>query len=69
MTSKCQVRFCTCSTDLCDLVIAFTGAPLWEILSAGEWRSPAFMSYLDLHQLDSQLVIQAHVDEESSGSD
>ena len=69
MTSKCQVRFCACSTDSCDLVLAFTGAPLWEILSAGEWRSPAFMSYLDLHQLDSQLVIQAHVDEESSGSD
>ena len=43
----------------------FAGAPLWEILSAGEWRSPAFLSYLDLHQLDAQLVIQAHIDEES----
>ena len=43
-----------------------TGAPLWEILAAGEWRSPAFMSYIDMHALDTQLVVQAHVDEESS---
>ena len=26
------------------------GAPLWEILAAGEWRSPAFLAYLDLHR-------------------
>ena len=26
-----------------------TGAPLWTILRAGEWRSPAFLTYLDLH--------------------
>ena len=43
-----------------------SGAPLWEILEAGEWRSPAFMNYIDLHALDTQLVVQAHVDEESS---
>ena len=39
------------------------GAPLWEILAAGEWRSPAFMKYLDLHRLETDVVVQAHVDE------
>ena len=45
-----------------------SGAPLWEILDAGEWSSPAFLKYLDLHRLDAELVVQAHVDE-SDGSD
>ena len=36
----------------------FTGAPLWEILAAGEWRSPAFLDYLDLHQLEQDAVVQ-----------
>ena len=39
------------------------GAPLWEILAAGEWRSPAFMKYLDLHRLETDVVVQAHMDE------
>ena len=38
-------------------------APLWEILAAGEWRSPAFMKYLDLHRLETDVVVQAHMDE------
>jgi hypothetical protein len=42
-----------------------SGAPLWEILQAGEWRSPAFLQYLDLHRLDQDLVVQAHMDEDS----
>ena len=45
-----------------------SGAPLWEILEAGEWSSPAFLKYLDLHRLDAELVVQAHLDE-SDGSD
>jgi hypothetical protein len=24
------------------------GATLWEILAAGEWRSPKFLAYLDI---------------------
>ena len=40
-----------------------SGAPLWEILAAGEWRSPAFLTYLDMHQLETDLVIQAHVED------
>ena len=39
------------------------GATLWEILAAGEWRSPAFMKYLDLHRLETDVVVQAHMDE------
>ena len=42
------------------------GAPLWKILEAGEWSSPAFMKYLDMHQLDRELVVQAHCGESDS---
>ena len=45
-----------------------SGAPLWEILQAGEWTSPAFMKYLDLHRLDTELVVQAHAAESDSES-
>ena len=45
-----------------------TGAPLWQILAAGEWRSPAFLEYLDKHKLEVDAVVQAHVDE-SDGED
>ena len=38
-------------------------APLYEILVAGEWRSPAFLDDLDLHSLERDMVIQAHCDE------
>ena len=40
-----------------------SGAPLWQILDAGEWSSPAFLKYLDLHRLDTELVVQAHINE------
>ena len=43
-----------------------SGAPLWEILAAGEWSSPAFLQYLDLHRLDTELVVQAHAAESDS---
>ena len=43
-----------------------SGAPLWEILEAGEWTSPAFLKYLDLHRLDTELVVQAHAGESES---
>ena len=41
------------------------GASLYEILMAGEWRSPAFMHYLDTNALEADLVVQAHVAESS----
>ena len=47
-----------------DLVAS--GAPLWEILGAGEWRSPAFLQYLSLHELEEGLVMQAHLEESDS---
>ena len=40
-----------------------SGAPLAEILRAGEWRSPAFLSYVDLDRLERDAVIQAHLDD------
>ena len=43
-----------------------SGAPLWEILAAGEWSSPAFLKYFDLHRLDTELVVQAHACESDS---
>ena len=47
----------------------FVGAPLYEILQAGEWRSPAFLKYLDMETLERDLVIQAHLNEESEDED
>ena len=42
---------------------ACAGAPLYEILAAGEWRSPAFFAYIDYWRLETDVVVQAHVDE------
>ena len=39
------------------------GAPLWEILAAGDWKSPAFLDYLDKFRLERDVVMQAHLDE------
>ena len=38
-------------------------SPLWVILAAGEWKSPAFLAYIDQHRLETDMVISAHVDE------
>ena len=43
-----------------------SGATLREILLAGDWRSPAFLKYLNLEKLESEAVVQAHWDESSS---
>ena len=34
------------------------GAPLWKILAAGEWRSPAFLEYMDMNRLENDVVVQ-----------
>ncbi len=47
------------------LDLQMSGAPLNIILAAGEWRSPAFMEYMDLNRLEGDVVVQAHVDESS----
>ena len=47
----------------CVLWLLLCRAPLWQILAAGEWRSPAFMEYLDKFQLETDIVVQAHVGE------
>ena len=45
--------------------LRLSGAPLWKILAAGEWKSPAFMDYLDVHKMEVELVMQGCLDEES----
>ena len=42
------------------------GRKLCEILAAGEWRSPAFMCYMDQCELERAAVTEAHCDESSS---
>lgn len=44
-------------------VFGVAGAPLLQILVAVEWRSQAFMEYLDNFQLETDVVVQAHVGE------
>ena len=39
------------------------GASLAEILAAGKWSSPAFLKYLDMLQLETDVVVEAHLDE------
>jgi hypothetical protein len=43
--------------------LACHGGRLSEILAAGEWASPAFAKYLDLEQLETRCVVEAHLDE------
>ena len=45
------------------------GAPLHEILNAGEWSSPAFPKYLDLHKLETDLVVQSVLEESDAEAD
>ena len=33
---------------------------------SGEWRSPAFLQYLNLEELEADAVLEAHIDESSS---
>ena len=42
------------------------GASLQQILAAGEWRSPSFLQYLDMVNLELGAVIEAHQAESSS---
>ena len=45
------------------------GKSLAEILRAGEWKSCAFLTYLDEHELECEAVIEAHVLESDSECD
>ena len=40
-----------------------------EILQAGQWRSPAFLSYLDLRSFERDAVLAACVDDSSGGEE
>ena len=61
LSGMCYASCWACSVPF--WLLCVLGAPLWEILAAGEWRSPAFMQYLDCHRLETDVVVQAHVDE------
>ena len=39
------------------------GATLKEILEAGQWTSPRFLAYLDLDELEKDVVVDAHLAE------
>ena len=41
------------------------GASLYEILRAGEWRSPAFLSYMDKMELECGAALEAHLEDSS----
>ena len=41
------------------------GTPLTEFLKAGEWRTPAFYTYLNLEDLQADAAMEAHVYESS----
>ena len=38
-----------------------SGATLYEILAAGEWKSAAFLDYMGKAKLESDLLDQAHL--------
>ena len=67
LTCNYQVRACPCFDFFSPRL--FAGAPLWKILEAGEWRSPAFLTYLDINRLEADVVVQAHLDESDSDHD
>ena len=46
-----------------------SGASLYEILAAGQWRSPAFLDYLSKASLERDLVIEAHMAESDGEED
>ena len=55
-------------TRTCCLVLR-EGSSLWEILAAGEWSSPAFLKYMDLNQLETDLVLKSHLDDSDCDQD
>ena len=51
------------------LDLQLAGSPLHEILEAGEWRSPAFLQYMDRHALERDAVHEAHGLQDAMDSD
>ena len=51
------------------IVVSFTaGATLLEILRAGDWRSPAFLRYMCIEELERDCITEVR-DLPSSGSE
>ena len=45
--------------------LTLSGASLWKILAAGEWRFPAFRTYMDIHKMEIEMVMQGCLDKDS----
>ena len=43
-----------------------SGSTVAEILRAGQWKSAAFLQYVDMDDLERGAVMEAHMDESSS---
>ena len=41
------------------------GHTIGQILAAGQWKSAAFMTYLDEDELAAEAVLEAHLNESS----
>ena len=39
------------------------GKSIKEILSAGEWKSPAYLKYQDLDKYEHDIILSAHLDD------
>ena len=50
-------------------MVSRAGQPLSVILAAGEWRGPAFLTYVNIHRLETDVVVAAHMDESDDEGD
>ena len=66
LTRACTRRDCACCIGQ-DL--RRNGARLGEILRAGDWKSPAFLQYLDAEQLEMERVAEGQLDDELCSDD
>ena len=55
--------------EILEVRIAWRFGSRCLVVEAGEWRSPAFLRYLDLDVLERDIVVDAHAAESSSDSD
>ena len=42
------------------------GGTLKEVMEMGQWKSPAMLAYLDVHQIETEAILEAHIAESAS---
>ena len=47
-------------------IMQMSGNTLYQIMMTGEWRSPSFMSYMELMEFEMGATMEAHMAESSS---